>query len=91
METLDIALSMHGNEDYVLEAPRKGTTGYVLNESNALDLGQAAPEALAVGVNEVIAKSELASELMPILERMIVGDLGLQVTHESNVPGSMFR
>ena len=31
--------------------------------------------ALAVGLNEVIAKSELASELNPILNRLIVADL----------------
>ena len=31
--------------------------------------------ALALGLNEVIAKSELASELMPILKRLIVADL----------------
>ena len=86
-----VALSMHGNEDSVLWAPRKGTTSYVLKESSALDLSQVVFEALAVGLNEVIAKSELANELRPILERMIVGDLGRQITPESNVNGSMLR
>ena len=47
--------------------------------------------ALSVGFTEVIAKNALASELMPILEGMIEGDLGRQVVPESNVTRSMLR
>jgi DNA-binding NarL/FixJ family response regulator len=42
-----IILSMHTNEAYVLEALRKGATGYVLKDTHASDLVQAVREVAA--------------------------------------------
>ncbi len=75
-----IILSMHANEEYVLQAKNKGAVGYLLKDSAPVELEEA-----------IRAVSNGKTFLSPIISKGLIDDYHYRVNHIKKKSGGVFE